>query len=248
MVIGQGSLETLEAVRRNVGRLLHVPVNGSQSHVRRPCPAEAGPPRLSWPPGQFRNRPRHPRLRTTLQETFHDRPHSSVVPVVRARGCRGAHRAVRRRRAFASLPRHRLRLEARLDRHRRRSAGRRGRYPDRPPRRQHGVAATIVGRDHTTDIALLRTDASLAPVKLAATVPPLGTLSVVVATDRDAPSAALGMVSTVRQELALLARRRHRCADRARRSPALRAARRARARCDQATPSAWPCSGRGGSW
>ncbi|MET4200517.1 S1C family serine protease [Bradyrhizobium sp. LA6.12] len=55
--------------------------------------------------------------------------------------------------------------------------------------------ATIVGRDHTTDIALLRTDASLAPVKLAATVPPLGTLSVVVATDRDAPSAALGMVS-----------------------------------------------------
>ncbi|UPT86269.1 LuxR C-terminal-related transcriptional regulator [Bradyrhizobium barranii subsp. apii] len=52
------------------------------------------------------------------------------------------------------------------------------------------AAATIVGRDHTTDIALLRTDASLAPVKLAATVPPLGTLSVVVATDRDAPSAA----------------------------------------------------------
>ncbi|MGX1052424.1 S1-C subfamily serine protease [Bradyrhizobium japonicum] len=57
------------------------------------------------------------------------------------------------------------------------------------------AAATIVGRDHTTDVALLRTDTSLAPVKLAATVPPLGTLSVVVATDRDAPSAALGMVS-----------------------------------------------------
>lgn len=57
------------------------------------------------------------------------------------------------------------------------------------------VAATIVGRDHTTDIALLRADASIAPVKLAATVPALGTLSVVVAADRDAPSAALGMVS-----------------------------------------------------
>lgn len=57
------------------------------------------------------------------------------------------------------------------------------------------VAATIAGRDHTTDIALLRADTSVAPVKLAATVPALGTLSVVVATDRDAPSAALGMVS-----------------------------------------------------
>lgn len=57
------------------------------------------------------------------------------------------------------------------------------------------AAATIVGRDHTTDIALLRTDASVAPVKLATTVPALGTLSVVVATNRDASSAALGMVS-----------------------------------------------------
>lgn len=58
------------------------------------------------------------------------------------------------------------------------------------------AAATIAGRDHTTDIALLRVDAAVAPVKLAATVPPLGALSVVVATDRDTPSAALGMVST----------------------------------------------------
>lgn len=57
------------------------------------------------------------------------------------------------------------------------------------------AAATIAGRDHTTDIALLRTDAGIAPVKLAATVPSLGSLSVVIATDRDAPSAALGMVS-----------------------------------------------------
>jgi len=58
------------------------------------------------------------------------------------------------------------------------------------------AAATIAGRDHTTDIALLRVDAAVAPVKLAATVPPLGALSVVVATDRETPSAALGMVST----------------------------------------------------
>jgi S1-C subfamily serine protease len=57
------------------------------------------------------------------------------------------------------------------------------------------VAATIVGRDHTTDIALLRADTNIAPVTLATTVPALGTLSVVVATNRDAPSAALGMVS-----------------------------------------------------
>lgn len=57
------------------------------------------------------------------------------------------------------------------------------------------AAATIAGRDHTTDIALLRVDAAVAPVKLAATVPPLGALSVVVATDRETPSAALGMVS-----------------------------------------------------
>lgn len=57
------------------------------------------------------------------------------------------------------------------------------------------TAATIVGRDHTTDIALVRADTSIAPVKLAATVPALGTLSVVVATNRDGPSATLGMVS-----------------------------------------------------
>lgn len=57
------------------------------------------------------------------------------------------------------------------------------------------VAATIAGRDHTTDIALLRTEAAIAPVKLATTVPPLGALSIVVATHRETPSAALGMVS-----------------------------------------------------
>jgi len=57
------------------------------------------------------------------------------------------------------------------------------------------VAATVAGRDHTTDIALLRIDAAIAPVKLTTAVPALGTLSIVVATNRDTPSAALGMVS-----------------------------------------------------
>lgn len=57
------------------------------------------------------------------------------------------------------------------------------------------MAATIVGRDHTTDIALLRSEAGVAPIKLAATVPPLGALSIVVATHRETRSAALGMVS-----------------------------------------------------
>lgn len=57
------------------------------------------------------------------------------------------------------------------------------------------TAATIVGRDHTTDIALLRAEITIAPVKLATTVPALGTLSVVVATNRDAQNAALGIVS-----------------------------------------------------
>lgn len=57
------------------------------------------------------------------------------------------------------------------------------------------AVATIAGRDHTTDIALLRADIASAPARLAAAVPPLGALAIVVATNRDTPSAALGMVS-----------------------------------------------------
>ena len=57
------------------------------------------------------------------------------------------------------------------------------------------AAATIVGRDHTTDIALLRAEIATPSVKLAAIVPPLGALAIVVATNRETPSAALGMVS-----------------------------------------------------
>jgi S1-C subfamily serine protease len=57
------------------------------------------------------------------------------------------------------------------------------------------ATATVAGRDHTTDIALLRVDTGLPPVKLTATVPALGALSIVVSSNRDAASAALGMVS-----------------------------------------------------
>jgi S1-C subfamily serine protease len=56
--------------------------------------------------------------------------------------------------------------------------------------------ATIAGRDHTTDIALLRVDtANLAPATLSSQVPALGALSVVVAAERGVPTAALGAVS-----------------------------------------------------
>ena len=56
--------------------------------------------------------------------------------------------------------------------------------------------ASIVGRDHTTDIALLRFEAKeIAPARLSATVPALGSLAIVVAAARGTPSAALGVVS-----------------------------------------------------
>ncbi|MBR0873396.1 serine protease [Bradyrhizobium tropiciagri] len=55
--------------------------------------------------------------------------------------------------------------------------------------------ATIAGRDHTTDIALLRFDGDVAPVKLSTEIPALGSLAVVVAADHGAAIARLGMVS-----------------------------------------------------
>lgn len=58
--------------------------------------------------------------------------------------------------------------------------------------------ATIVGRDHTTDIALLRFDATeIAPAGLSPGTPALGSLAVVVAAAHGAPSAALGVVSLI---------------------------------------------------
>ncbi|WMT79416.1 S1C family serine protease [Bradyrhizobium sp. Ash2021] len=60
----------------------------------------------------------------------------------------------------------------------------------------------IAGRDHTTDVALLRIDAKdsakdIAPIKISPGVPMLGSLSVVVAAERGVPAAALGTVSLV---------------------------------------------------
>jgi S1-C subfamily serine protease len=58
--------------------------------------------------------------------------------------------------------------------------------------------ASIAGRDHTTDVALLRFDAKeIAPVKFSPDIPRLGSLSVVVAAERGVPAAALGAVSLV---------------------------------------------------
>ena len=81
--------------------------------------------------------------------------------------------------------------------------------------------ASIAGRDHTTDIALLRFDAqNIAPVALASVVPDLGSLSVVVAAEHGAPTAALGTVSLVGGPLAKPARWRDRRQDRTRRATA----------------------------
>jgi S1-C subfamily serine protease len=56
--------------------------------------------------------------------------------------------------------------------------------------------ATIAGRDHTTDVALLRVDtANLTPATLSSQIPTLGALSIVVAAERGVPTAALGAVS-----------------------------------------------------
>jgi S1-C subfamily serine protease len=58
--------------------------------------------------------------------------------------------------------------------------------------------ATIAGRDHTTDVALLRVDTgTIAPTELSPEVPALGSLAVVVAAERGAPAAALGVTSLV---------------------------------------------------
>jgi S1-C subfamily serine protease len=56
--------------------------------------------------------------------------------------------------------------------------------------------ATIAGRDHTTDIALLRADTGTsAPIALSSAIPDLGALSVVVAAEQGVATAALAMVS-----------------------------------------------------
>jgi S1-C subfamily serine protease len=58
--------------------------------------------------------------------------------------------------------------------------------------------ASIAGRDHTTDIALLRFDGKeIAPIRFSPDVPALGSLSVVVAAERGVPTAAHGVTSLI---------------------------------------------------
>ncbi len=59
-------------------------------------------------------------------------------------------------------------------------------------------SATLAGRDHTTDVALLRVDtANSTPAPLSTTVPALGSLAVVVAAERGVATASLALVSLV---------------------------------------------------
>src|SRR5262252_4344668 len=58
------------------------------------------------------------------------------------------------------------------------------------------IAARLVGRDHTTDIALLRVERSdLQPIRLESPAVPVGTLAVTVGAEDGAPTAAFGVVS-----------------------------------------------------
>ena len=58
------------------------------------------------------------------------------------------------------------------------------------------IAARLVGRDHTTDIALLRVDRSeLPPVRLEAQPVPVGAVAIAVGAEAGSPTAAFGVVS-----------------------------------------------------
>ena len=88
----------------------------------------------------------------------------------------------------------------------------------------------IAGRDHTTDIALLRFDAKeIAPIKLLPEVPALGSLSIVVAAERGAACRSARHHLAHRRPLAQPSRRRHRRPDRTRHPAA-------------SQPPGWPCA------
>ena len=58
------------------------------------------------------------------------------------------------------------------------------------------LAARLVGRDHSTDIAVLRVDRSdLPPIALETQTVPIGALAIAVGADDGAPTAALGVIS-----------------------------------------------------
>ena len=93
--------------------------------------------------------------------------------------------------------------------------------------------ATLAGRDPTTNVALLRVDgADATPASLDTGAVKPGALALVVGSREGEPLAALGIVSLAAAEVALAARRRDRCAHRARRLGCGAARRgRPRARC-----------------
>ena len=62
------------------------------------------------------------------------------------------------------------------------------------------IAARLVGRDHTTDIALLRVERSdLQSIRLESPAVPVGTLAVTVGAEDGAPTAAFGNGQTSRK-------------------------------------------------